>query len=112
MALKTEREDGTLVAQAEGRIDALNAREFQDELSGAIGDDTGSTVLDMESLTYISSAGLRVILLIAKDRRKHDSKLVLCSLPEPIREVFETSGFDQIIPIYPSRAEALASLGG
>ena len=112
MPLNTARENEVLIARPEGRIDALNAREFQSELSAAIDDEAGAVLLDLEDLSYISSAGLRVILLVAKDLRKRDAKLALCSLQAPIREVFETSGFDQILALHASRAEALAALRG
>ena len=112
MEIQTERSDGTLIAKAEGRIDGVNARDFEEALKAAIQADDGTVVLDLENLSYISSAGLRVILLIAKTLRKRDSDLMLCSLSDPIREVFEISGFDKIIPVHASREDALAAAGG
>ena len=61
-------------------------------------------------LSYISSAGLRAVLVTAKMLWSREAKFVLCSLPAQIRGVFETSGFDKVIALHPSRAEALASL--
>ncbi len=112
MDIKTERNNGTLIAKAEGRIDGVNARDFEEAMKAAIGDDDNTVIIDLEGLSYISSAGLRVILLIAKTLRKRNAELVLCSLSDSIREVFEISGFDKIIPVHASREEALATLGG
>ena len=110
MEIKVERENGTLIAQVEGRVDSANAREFEQVLTEAIGD-AQAVIVDFEGLSYISSTGLRVILLVAEVLRNRAARLALCSLSVPIREVFEISGFDKIIPIHGSRDEALAALG-
>ena len=109
--IKTERQGTVLVASTEDRIDGVNAREFQDALQGAITDDDSAVVLDLERLTYISSAGLRVILLVAKTLQRQDKRLAVCSLAGPVREVFEISGFDKIIQTHESQPEALSALG-
>ena len=111
MDIKTERADGTLIAKAEGRIDGVNARDFEEAMKAAISSDDSVVVIDLENLSYISSAGLRVILLIAKTLRKRNAELMLCSLSDPIREVFEISGFDKIIPVHASRQQALSAVG-
>ena len=69
-------------------------------------------VLDFEGISYISSAGLRVVLLVAKTLQKQNAKMAVCSLSDSIREIFEISGFDKIIPVHGSRADALAGVGG
>ena len=110
MEIQTERNSGTLIAKAEGRIDGVNARDFEEALKAAISADDNTVVMDLQGLSYISSAGLRVILLIAKTLRKRNAELMLCSLSDPIREVFEISGFDKIIPVHASREQALAAI--
>ena len=114
MEVNTERDNGTLIAKAEGRVDGSNAREFEEALDSAITqhEDGQAVIVDFEGLSYISSAGLRVILLTARTLRKQDKEFVVCSLSDPIREVFEISGFDKIIPVYASKSEALAAVGG
>ncbi len=109
MELETERQGDTLIAKTGGRVDGANAREFQSALEAAIDDNTSAVILDMERLSYISSAGLRVILLTAKSLQGRNAKFAVCSLSESIQEVFEISGFDKIISIHPSQAEALAA---
>ena len=64
--MNTERKDGVLVAKPEGRIDGVNARDFHDALSEAIGTDSNPVIVDLADINYISSAGLRTFLLIAK----------------------------------------------
>ena len=69
-----------------------------------------SLILDLENLAYISSAGLRAILLITKSVKAKGANIALCTLPNQIEEVFNISGFDKIIPIYPTRQAAADSL--
>ena len=109
--VKTERQNGVLSASVDGRIDGSNVVEFEETIRGAIDKDDRAVIMDFEKLSYISSAGLRAILLTGKTLGSQNAKLVLCSLPDPIREVFEISGFDRIFTIHPSRTEALAALG-
>ena len=111
MEISTETKNGALIAKVEGRIDGSNARDFESAVQTAVNDCDGAVVLDCENLSYISSAGLRVILLTAKTLEKRNVKLVLCALSEPIAEVFQISGFDQIIATHSSRGEALATVG-
>ena len=108
MEIKTERDNGTLIAQVAGRVDSANAREFENALNTAINDDDSKVIVDFEGLSYISSSGLRVILLVAKALRSRDAKFALCSLSDPISEIFKISGFDKIISIYHSRLDALS----
>ena len=110
MEVTTENENGTLIAKAVGRIDGTNAAEFENALQAAIGGGEAAVVLDCEALSYISSAGLRAILRIAKDLNRRTVKFVLCSLSDPIREVFQISGFDKIINIHADRGGAVSAV--
>ncbi len=112
MNISTERQGGALIAVAEGRVDGANALEFHEALEAAISPDDTGMVLDFEGISYISSAGLRVVLLVAKTLQKQNAKMAVCSLSESIREIFEISGFDKIIPVHGSRPDALAGVGG
>lgn len=111
MGINAERAGGTLIAKADGRIDSSNSREFHSELEATITDSDTSVVLDFADVTYISSAGMRVILMTAKGLQQSGTGFVLCSMTDSIREVFKISGFDKIIPIHNSQAEALSAVG-
>ena len=112
MEINTEKDGGTVVATPTGRLDGSNAREFQDALDAVVQDTERALILDFEQVSYISSAGLRVLLVTAKTLQGNGAELALCSLDDPIREVFGISGFDSIIPIHSSRAEAIAAVQG
>ncbi len=111
MDIESRREGTNLVLKAGGRVDGTNAHEFQDAMKAEIDAGDRGVILDLSDLTYISSAGLRVVLLIAKDLQRQGAKIAACSLSEPVKEVFVISGFDKIIPIHDSQETAIGSLG-
>ena len=112
LTIEGERSSGTLIAKASGRIDGSNAREFQDALETFLEGEASSLVLDLEHLSYISSAGLRVILLVSKKLQKSSAQFGVCSLSVSISEVFQISGFDKIIKTHNTRADALSAING
>ncbi len=109
MEVKTERKDGALIASVDGRIDGGTAREFEYVMNAAIGEDDRAVVVDLSELSYISSAGLRAVLLVAKGLWKRDAKFSVCSPGQSITEVFEIAGFNEILRIHPSLPEAIAA---
>lgn len=111
MKVHAERKDGILIARAVGRVDGANALEFQNELHAVIGEDD-DVILDLEGLSYISSAGLRVFLLVARDVKRRSRRFSVCSLSESIDKVFTISGFDKVIQAHGSQAEARAAYVG
>ncbi len=112
MDLTTERRDGVLSVRVVGRIDGANAYEFEEEIRSLVEESDRAVIMDFEKLSYISSAGLRAVLVTAKMLRSQDATFALCSLSDQIREIFQISGFDKIIVIHPTPVEALASLDG
>ena len=110
MEINTERTNGVLVINAEGRIDGSNSAQFLESIQAVVGDDDSGVVLDLGGINYISSAGLRVILLLAKELRQKQTGFGVCSLSSSVKEIFTISGFDQIIAIFDSGADAVSSL--
>ena len=112
MDVTSDRQDGILWLQVSGRINILNAPQFEDMVADVIEDGDRAVILDFENLVYISSAGLYAVLKIAKIAEKRDMAFALCSLSDAIHLVFERIGFDRIMAIHSNRAAALASLEG
>ena len=75
----------------------------------AIDESDRAVIMDLERLVYIGSAGLRAVLMTAKSLWRRDVGFALCSPPDGVRAAFKTSGFDKIITIHPTRADALAA---
>jgi len=90
-----------------GRIDAMSAPEFEKQMSEIIDHGKQLLVIDMSQLEYISSAGLRSFLVIAKKIKAASGQMKLCAMQDPVKEVFEISGFDAIIPVCKTVTEAM-----
>ena len=109
MDVAMERQDDILSVLVSGRIDGSNVMQFEEAVRTAIEDGDRAVMMDFEKLSYISSSGLRAVLMFAKNLSGRGAKFALCAMSNQIRDVFEVSGFDKFIPIHPSRAEALSS---
>ena len=106
MEVNTERDDGILVAKAIGRIDGANANQFEGVMKDAIHPGDQAVVLDFSGITYLSSAGMRALLMISRELRSAKVGFALCSLSEPVGDVLTISGFDQILDIYETQSAA------
>lgn len=93
-----KKEQGTKLELAlTGRLDTITAPKLEAELKHSINGVTALT-LDFAELEYISSAGLRVLLAAQKVMNKQGS-MVICHVNETIMEVFEITGFSEILTI-------------
>jgi anti-sigma B factor antagonist len=95
MKINFNRNNDTLTVALDGRLDTITAPELESFL-GANYDGTGAIVIDCEKLTYISSAGLRVLLATQK---KTKGAMKLINVCELVMEVFEMTGFADILVI-------------
>ncbi|RAU22276.1 anti-sigma factor antagonist [Paramagnetospirillum kuznetsovii] len=91
------------------RVDSSTAKIFEAKVLAVVNGGAAKIVVDFSELNYISSAGLRVVLVGAKMTRG-TRKFVLCGMKPNIREIFDVSGFAKILSIYPDRQAALAAL--
>ena len=105
--VKWERKGGILIAMLIGHIDSSNADRFQRIVESGIDSEDQALILDFERVFFISSAGLRISLIISRKFNELGKKFGVCTLSDPIRNVLAISGFDQIIPIYESQAAAI-----
>ncbi|MCY3968234.1 MAG: STAS domain-containing protein [bacterium] len=102
MEFSHDRTGETLVVNASGRVDGSNASDFLDTLQGLFEPGDQKIILDLGGLEYISSAGLRVLLMAAQNLDKEQKSFSICSLTASVGDVFRISGFDQIIQVFPS----------
>jgi anti-anti-sigma factor len=102
--------DGVVVVSPVGRVDSNTAREVEAALLPLF-DDPAPVIVDFGMLNYISSAGLRVLLLAARRSKATGTPLSLAGMSKPVDEVFRISGFAKLFQIYADRAEALAAAG-
>lgn len=98
------------LANVVGRIDSANAASFEKDLLSLFDTPQARILVDLTGLDYISSAGLRVVLMAAKRAKQSQGRLVLCGMQPHVREVFEISGFIKILEIVADRAAGEAAL--
>jgi len=110
MAVEVETEGTVQVIHFVDRIDSGNAEEAEAAVRAALGAGKDVVLFDMQRLAYISSAGLRVVLIAAKQLRAMNRKMVVCNMAGNIRQVFEISGFLSLLSVYGDRASAIAAL--
>ena len=113
MQVTAVRHADVLVVAVTGRIDYMNAEEFKSALQPHLANCVASgdrVVLDLSRLEYVSSAGLRVLMIAAKDVRARKGTLVAVSLQPVVREIFEISRFTLVFDIFDSVQDALRAI--
>jgi anti-anti-sigma factor len=99
-----------IVLKLEGRLDTNTASIFEEKLMGLIDDNENRIVVDFSQLDFISSSGLRVLLLAGKKLKTTNGKLGLCSLQSHIKEVFDVAGFTMLFSMFPDQEEAVKKI--
>jgi stage II sporulation protein AA (anti-sigma F factor antagonist) len=101
--------DGVTVVATAGRIDTTTSGRFEESVRRTVDEGVRNLVIDFSNVEYISSAGLRVLLVLAKRMRDLQGRLVLCGMPESVRQVFRLAGFMPLFKVEPSQEAALAT---
>lgn len=109
MDIATTREDSFFTLALSGRMDATTTTEFDLLVQKAQTEGQKNILVDMHDLVYISSAGLRSLLGLAKSLKAAQGKLIFCSLQPMVAEVFHISGFDRILMVLEDKTAALAA---
>jgi len=107
MEIIEENQGGINIYKLNGRLDSNTSLGFENKIIQAIDDGSKSMILDFKNLDYISSAGLRVILKATKALKRENGNIILCDMQDYVKEVFEISGFDSLMPIVGSMGDAL-----
>ena len=98
MEIQINRTGQNLTVQLSGKLDTLTSQQFEKELLPEL-EEIQELILDMKDLTYVSSAGLRVILSCQKKMNFTHGQMIIKNVNELIMEIFETTGFDSILTI-------------
>ncbi|MCY4486921.1 MAG: STAS domain-containing protein [Deltaproteobacteria bacterium] len=105
--VKWGRKGEIVIAMLVGRFSSANAALFERLLENGVDSSDDALILDFENVTFLSSAGLRVALTIAKKFNGPGKKFGICALREGVRGIVEVSGFDKVIPVYDSQVSAV-----
>lgn len=115
MVVNVEIRGSAIVVAVSGRIDHLNAAAFHAALRPHLAEcRTGgvSIVLNLAGLEYISSAGLRIFMIAAKQVRAQGGRIAVAQLQPLVLEIFQISHFHLVYSIFPTTQDALVAFGG
>ena len=107
MELIEKNTEKCLIIGINGRLDTINYSILEKRLMELLDQNTNRILINCSQMDYVSSSGLRILLMALKRITMVKGKFVLCSLQENIREIFEISGFTSIFEIYPNEEDAL-----
>jgi len=113
MELQTQDIANVLLIRVEGRIDHTTAKHFQDLLLPQLNSCSGEAkkaLLDLSGVHYMSSAGLRVLVLAARQCQQQQGEIVLAALPPLLQEVFRISRSDLVFKVFATVRAALEHL--
>lgn len=100
--------DQAVVVSVEGRIDAANAPLFEAHCKQKLADhQRKNLVIDLTTVDYLSSAGLRAVLSLGKQIPAVGGRMALCGIQGSVREIFEMAGFLDLFPVGATIEEAL-----
>ncbi len=92
-------EGSKTLVRLQGRIDTSNAEQFQNDIKPLMDEDKPDIDIDCEGMSYTSSQGLRVFLMLQKNVMQREGKMVMRNMNPLVKEVFDITGFSNIITI-------------
>ena len=104
------REKNTKIISLAGKMDAISAPEFETKMGEWVEGGETSFIVNLGEVNYMSSAGLRSILIVAKNLKQQDGKIIFVNLREEVNKIFRISGFSSMIPTYESVEVALENI--
>lgn len=107
ISVLSRKEGSATVMQVKGRIDAVTALGFEQACLEAIRGGEKLMVIDFGEVQFLSSAGLRSLLVVSKELWKRDGALHLANIPRDIGQVFELSNFYSLLPHFDSVEKAI-----
>jgi anti-anti-sigma factor len=110
MEIQKERVGDTYVVTATGRLDGIYSTAFASQVGELLTGTNPKILIDFTDIDYVSSAGLRALLLLVKKAKGSGGVFALCGPNEQVREVLDISGFTSMFSIHSGRAEGIAAL--
>ena len=110
MKIEATQNGTQVILKVSGRMDAANATLFQEECESGIKRGATVLILDFSELTYISSMGLRALVVVGKFLEERNGKLHICGLTGLVKQVFEITRLNSVFTIHDSVQSALAAV--
>lgn len=107
MKVSIEKAGSNIIARVEGSIDSKTASDLQQSILNVI-NDGAKLILDFTNVSFVSSAGLRVLLMVYRQQKAKNGKVILVGVSEDIKDVMFMTGFISFFEITDSLSDALA----
>ncbi len=107
MELIEDKKENCMVVGIRGRLDTTTYGILEKKMEEFYDRGENRFLVDCAGMDYISSSGLRVLLIGMKRAKVLGGRFVICSLRDNIREIFDISGFSSIFEVFPDAGEAL-----
>jgi anti-sigma B factor antagonist len=107
--IEAKQNDITII-ELTGRLDTLSSSSLEDKLLETINNNQSKIIIDFSQLDFISSSGLRVLLTAGKQMKSAQGNLVLCSLKDHVKEVFDVAGFSMLFKMFASQEDSIKEL--
>jgi len=107
--IKEIKKEKAIVLMIEGRLDSSSSGMLEKKILSLLETGEKNFLVDFSGMDYISSAGLRVLLMAAKKTKPAGGKVVLSALTDNVKEVFDIAGFISVFPIFATQEEAIQS---
>lgn len=100
--------EGVVVLRLDGRLDAASSPHLERKVNTFIDSGRSKLVMNFDHIDYLSSAGMRLLLVASKKAKSHQGKLVLSGVHDDVMEVIKMAGFDHVLEICHTEGEAIA----
>ena len=105
--IETIKVKDVMVVRLQGRIDVLTSPIAEKQLLNLVDSGESKILLNCAGVTYISSAGIRMFLMLAKKLDAASGKIILCSATDFISEMLKISGIESVVPLVKDEEKGL-----
>ena len=109
MEIQHEKHDSVTLLRLMGRLDAVSAPETEQTFRDVVSDGATAVLIDLSEVEYMSSGGVRALIMLSRGLQTRQGTLKLCGLNPFVKQVFEISNLHMVFDIYPSPEDGLAS---
>ena len=110
MEINEQRQGDIIVLSPTGRINNDTSAVFQAKLLDRVGSIGTTVLIDFAGVEYISSAGLRALMMASKQSKATNGRLAVAGLTPMVKEIFAISRFSLVVQVFETTAEAIAAL--
>jgi anti-sigma B factor antagonist len=111
MEMSEQRQGDITILIPVGRINNDTSTSFQPRLLESVAPAGSKVLIDFSNVEYISSAGLRALMMAAKQSKANNGRLAVASLTPMVKEIFTISRFSVVVQVFETMAEATTALG-